>query len=95
MDHLNAGQRKMTATMVYPEVKHGGCASAPADLPIAGVVAITVDHRAAGAGPVLPKLFTPTAVRALTTVRRRLAPADFLMSTGQKASACAICRGSG
>ena len=48
------------------------------------VVVITFDHRAAGAGPVLPKLVNPTAVRALTTVRRRLAPADFLMGTGQK-----------
>jgi hypothetical protein len=96
MDHLNADQRGMAAAMVYPEAKHGGDASAPAvDYPIADVVAITFDHRAAGAGPVLPKLVTPTAVRALTTVRRRLAPADFLMGTGQKTSARVVCRASG
>jgi hypothetical protein len=57
----------MPAAMVCPEAKHGGDASAPAvDYPIADVVAITFDHRAAGAGPALPKLVTPTAVRALT-----------------------------
>jgi len=50
----------MAAAMVYPEAKHGGDASAPAvDYPIADVVAITFDHRAAGAGPVLPKLVHP------------------------------------
>jgi len=59
------------------------------------VVVITIDHRAAGAGPVLPKLVNPTAVRALTTVRRRLAPADFLMGSGQKTSARVVCRASG
>jgi len=92
LDHLNAGQRGMAAAMVYPEAKHGGDASASTvDLPIADVVAITIDHR----GPVLPKLVTPTAVRALTTVRRRLAPADFLMGTGQKTSARVVCRASG
>ena len=82
--------------MMYPEAKHGGDASAPAvDYPIADVVVITIDHRAAGAGPVLPKLVNPTAVRALTTVRRRLAPADFLMGAGQKTSARVVCRASG
>jgi hypothetical protein len=54
----------MAAVMVYPEVKHGGDASTPAvNLPIADVVAKTIDHRVAGAGP--PKLVTPAAVRAL------------------------------
>ena len=93
MDHLNADQRKMAPAMVYPEAKHGRDASAPAvDLPIADVVAMTIDHRAADAGPVLPKLVTSSGV---DNGPRRIAPADFLMGTGQRTSARVACRASG